>query len=231
MKRVNILIVHFTYGWTQDFIESWQLHLPHEDIIVFNNNPLPGQIVEETRGSFGNNNYINKLCQKEINFLKSKKNIKQIVNLPNLKDLKIKKLLSHGGALDFIFRWCHEHDIDQAMLLEPDCIVKGTQWINDMICLLKNNWLVGSAEMRQNQENYVMPLCPTIWSVKDVVHLMQSQKLSFEKNTSKNRNTGQDIMKEISKNNMCKSVGVLKDFIHFNDGTRILHQKSCVKLF
>jgi hypothetical protein len=231
MKRVNVVIVHFTHGWTQDLITSWKKNIPKEKIIVFNNNPIEKQIVYKTRGSFGNNNYLNKLCQKEISFLKCSDIVDQIIDLPNSTQPVTERLLTHGEALNFIFHWCDKQKIDYITLVEPDCVINGGQWLDRMVSKIHNKWLVGSGDMRVNQNNYVMPLCPTLWSVREVIKIMNDCDLSFEKNITTDANTGQSIMKEILKHNMCESIGFLKDFIHLNDGTRILHKKSCLKIF
>lgn len=231
MKIANILIVHYTYGWTQDLIESWEKYLPDRKLIVFNNNPIPDQLVEDTRGGLGNNLFINNLCQKELKYLYKKNIIDFIIDLPNQKNKKIKKLMTHGQCMDFIFNYCHKMGYEYLLHVEPDCVVHGDRWINLMLNKIKQNWLVGYGDFKENKDNFVMQMCPTLWNIQKTLNLVQEKKISFEKSIKKNMNTGQEIMKEFLYLKKCCVVNSTFDFFHFYDGTKKLHKKSKIKLF
>ena len=230
MKRANVIIIHYTYGWTQDLLESWSNHLKNEKLIVFNNNPCFEQSVNYTRGLCGKDKHVNTLCQKEIFYVNNNKFVEAVVDLPNSKHDSVQRLLTHGECLDFIFNWCKNNNFDQILHLEPDCCLSGTNWLNSMIETMKDNWVVGTGKIKFDRDDYVMPLCPTLWNVSAVVDLMSKYNVSFEKNKLLHTNTAQEIIKKCLNYKKCDTVGFVKDFIHFYDGSKMSHKNNKISL-
>lgn len=229
MNTCIIIILHYTYGWTQDCVKSLAKHLPNKKLIVFNNNPQPKQLVLKTRGFWGKSLETNMLCQKEVQFVKNNSFVTEFVEVPRSFNQEIVQLPFHGDVLDFAFRWCSNSGYDSLMHLEPDCVAHGNKWFDDMEVLLhKGNWLVGVDYMNKNGD-YVMPLCPTFWKIKPILELINSKKLTFNKYTD-TINTGQKIMRECQILGKANFVSDFSSMVHYNKGSCVLHPSINFKI-
>ena len=200
-----IMIIHYTYGWTQQCVESFFSYFPHRKMIVFNNNPFPNQEVNRTRGGTGLNPRWDNLCQEETEYVRNHPNI-TVVEVPREFNKRISQLPSHGEVLDFAFDRCQKSGYHSLLHIEPDCKINGNEWLKNMTQNLKNKWVVGNGA-----------LCPTLWDINSILEL----GMSFKKNDD-GLNTAIKIMA------LCRSQGKfgnvsIKGFIHFHKGTRKIH--------
>lgn len=207
-----IMTIHYTHGWTQQCVESFFSHFPEKEIIVFNNNPFPDQKVNKTRGGTGLNAHWIELCQKEANYVRNHPNI-IVVEMPHKPNKRIIQLPTHGEVLDFAFDWCQKKGYRSLLHIEPDCEIKGCEWLENMTCNLKDKWVSGIGEIR-TQGDSVMPLCPTLWKIESILKL----KISFKK--VKGLNTAQKIMMECQSQEKISSIPYTKEFIHFSKGSK-----------
>lgn len=198
-----IIILHYTYGWSQQFVESYKKHMSLP-LLIFNNNPFPDQTVKKTRGRWTND--ANHLCQKELEYLKNE----QIIEVPRPKDKEIKRLPYHGEVLDFAFDYCKHYA--KLLHLEPDCTILGDQWWQTM--KKQDNWVIGTGFFHTHG-SYVMKLCPTLWDVAAINNL----DCSFNKYNA-NTNTGQKIMRVCADQGKVCSVGEVADFEHHGNGSK-----------
>jgi len=211
MKLAVIMVAHYTYGWTQKCVRSWQHHFPEESLVVFNNNPFPGQVVKNTRGTNRNGliPHWNRLCQKELNYLEQMGC--QIIDVPRSTESIISKLPTHGAVLDFAFKKCSEYS--HILHIEPDCKIAGRSWLDSMISLSWDNAVVGLGRVNKGV-GAVIEMCPTLWNVKSVLEM----GTSFEKTDVPERNTGQQIMRNFLEDGGVAAVPS-KEFIHFHRGS------------
>lgn len=210
MRIATFIISHYTFGWTQECIKDFKLHLPEQTLIGVNNNPFPNQVVLKTRNFLGKDKLWNYMCQKENKFLKE--NVDIYLDMPKNKKKSIRNLPYHGDVLDYIFKWSFEK-YDKIMLIEPDCKINGRKWFDNM--MKKNEWIVGTVKPSDSHNSYVMPICPTTWLINPVLKEMNKHGISMNK-FDNDTNTGQKVM-NILKNN-CGWVNV-KDIIHLESGS------------
>lgn len=203
--------------------------MPNTKFVVFNNNPLKGQIVKKTRGFWGDSLTINSLCQKELRFVSEHPCVERIIEVPRSSDAEVNQLPFHGDVLDFVFEWGEQNNCESLLHIEPDCCIYGDSWLNDMLSEInKGNWVVGSKYV-QKDGGYVMPLCPTLWLVKPVNELRKELGLSFNK-YGPNINTAQKILRACCNRHKASYVDISPTFKHFEGGSGIKHPASTIKI-
>lgn len=228
MKSCLIMILHYTHGWTQECLESLADNMPGKELVIFNNNPRPGQIVQKTRGFWGSDALVNRWCQREAKYARSHPYVTHFVEMPRSSEPDTVRLPFHGDVLDFAFRWCLEAGYDQLMHIEPDCKAHGTKWFRDMEAKIEEgNWVVGTGYMNRTGD-YVMHLCPTYWEIKPVIGLIDDLKLTFNK-YGPSINTGQKVMRECQKLGKATHIPDPDTFFHHNGGSGTLHSSMIVK--
>src|SRR4030095_11562616 len=51
---------------------------------------------------------------------------------------------SHGSALDHARSWCVTNNIDTMVIFEPDCVVRGRAWFEDLVNAVAGGaWMAG----------------------------------------------------------------------------------------
>lgn len=210
------MVIHYTYGWTQQCVESF-LDKTDRKLIVFDNNPLPGQYYKATRRDAGASPIWNRLCQLESEYVRSLDRV-QVVKVPLSNP---KRLPSHGKSLDFAFDWCQDQGYDSVLHIEPDSVVKGSSWIKQMEKELQSHWAIAKKPImnRGVEKSIVVCLCPTMWRISEILDL----GIGFSK--QRHFNTGQKILKT------CQTAGQLatirtNEFKHFWQGTKKTHEDA-----
>lgn len=227
MDCATIIVLHYTFGWTQSFLNSVKSHMPNHKIIVFNNNPFPDQKVTVTRCECGEANNANNLCQLELNFVKKHSSVQCVIEVPRSKERRIEKLPSHGDVLEYVFDWLEEQGYTTVMHLEPDCVVSGSKWFEDMTNSMKDNWLVGTGHLRSHGD-YVTQMCPTLWSVNDINRLRFEKQLNFNKGSK--TNTGQKIMRSCCDEGKVTIVDVASTISHKKGGSKNANSSYILKM-
>lgn len=212
-----IMIIHYTYGWTQDCVQSF-LRCTDRRLIVFDNNPLPNQFYRNTRKQAGYKQIWSRLCEQESFYVRKLDRV-QVVNVP--KPENDKRMMTHGEVLEMAFRWCKSNGYNTLLHIEPDSKVSGGDWIGQMEDRIRTKWAVGQAPYINRdwgRNIIVISLCPTMWRIDEILNL----NIGFEKDGR--YNTGQKILE------ICRDKGMLdavetNQFEHLWHGSR-LHHKS-----
>lgn len=223
MRHAIVMIIHYTFGWSKDCLNSLKDFCPEKKVIVFNNNPTKFQTVQETRCQLGFDPLMNKLCQDETNFVRNHRSVSELVEVPRQINQKVKRLPYHGDVLDFITNWLNERNYDAFTHIEPDCFISGNKWLGEMIKQINQGiWVVGFGKYHKTGD-YIMPMCPTTWSIKPISNLI-NQGLSFNK-TPPSQNTGWKIMQACRDAHKLTSIDS-DDFIHYAKGSGRRHCSS-----
>lgn len=109
----------------------------------------------------------------------------------NVEIIRGERGASHGKGIDVAVTWCREHNKQFMMHLEPDCLVYGRSWFEQLwYGIGKGNWMAG---LFQHAYGPIHP-CPSLWVVdripgtfeitpkdKDVFHPKYSTFLNTKK--------------------------------------------------
>lgn len=209
MRTAYFMIIHYTYGWTQRCLRTFNEHFPEQEMFVFNNNPRQDQTVRKTRGERGENQTWQELCSVETTYAD---NHAKLLELPAKEQgQNIYQLPTHGDVLDYIFKWAKNEGCEYLWHLEPDCKIMGTQWHINM--WNARSAVTGLGQMF-NEGPYAMCICPTLWHVESVLNL----NMSFNK-VKPDINTGQSILRKFQSQGKARVVQA-QDFIHYSGGTK-----------
>jgi len=156
---VILLVSYYSYGWTKKCLESLFYFFPEHPVLIVDNTPCI------TDSEYRKNSYKNRLCSKnypltydkifevERKWFKSKKNI-QVIQTPHY--------LFHGNAVNFALKWCYFNEIKTAVHIEPDCLVGGKNWLENLLKAIDEGyWMAGGCRL----EDGVLHPTPTIWLV------------------------------------------------------------------
>ncbi len=72
---------------------------------------------------------------------------------------------SHGSGLDILADWCRGHGQEIMVAIEPDCLIEGAEWFNNLIGSIE-----AGASMASGHLLAFGPLhpCPSAWKVADI---------------------------------------------------------------
>lgn len=206
MSEANIqpIIISFlSYNKIRRCIKSFYRLFPKKEIIVFNNNPLPGS----PRWTID--------CEKEAEWLKSHKirciesPTRHIHRGSNYKfinsniQMEYYPYNNHGLALDYTVSWCKENSIESVLLLEPDCWITKTDWYYQSVEEIEKGYYVtGQAEQiiecnhlrkKEITKEYVLQMAGSIWSVNQVTESFQIYPIIDDPPIRKIIDTGQRL--------------------------------------
>jgi len=209
-KMAVVLIIHYTYIWTPRCLRSFREHFPHETLIGIDNNPLPGQKVRKTRGYCGQDSHVNSLCQKESQLLKEYSDVHVVFE--NHKGQDVERLAYHGDVLDFVFQTFTNYE--EILLIEPDCVFKGKDWLSQMRSM--EGLVIGMGRVSDDPK-YTFEVCPTLWRLQEIgTPSISMNKIEIE---GVFYNTCQLFFKSIK--NQCKTIKHNPQLTHFSSGTCI----------
>jgi GT2 family glycosyltransferase len=153
-------VSYFSYGWTQECLNSIFKFIPDCKILLIDNNPSKFDDINRKK-SFANcldsKDKIlrsHNLCELERKWFSSKSNI--IV-------LKTEKRLDHGRAINLAAKWCWDNDIPIMIHLEPDCVITGKIWIENLLNALDNNYWMASGHQYPDGSLHITP---SAWLIK-----------------------------------------------------------------
>jgi hypothetical protein len=168
IKKNSVLVTltsYYSYNWTKICVSNLIKHIPNVVILLIDNNPSP-EDDSIRRSSFLNYPYNSigrivennsmRLLQKERVWLKS---------IKNLYLIKTDNRLWHGEAMNLAMDYAKNFKFDILIHIEPDCIIYGYLWYQNLIKAIKDGaWMASGVEM---PDGCLHP-CPSAWSVKDV---------------------------------------------------------------
>ena len=144
-----VIIAYKTYPWIKVALGSFHEFFPNDTILVIDNNPNEGS------------KEWSDICRIEATWVKSYQNcLYRVSAIPQKR---------HGLAMDQAAKITREQGFTHMLHIEPDCLITGTCWFNNLTEGIRNNWMVGF-----HLKNYG-PIHPTpsMWEVKEI-------KTSFE---------------------------------------------------
>ena len=131
MKVVPALVAYFTADWIRVAITSYLHHFPDDRVLVIDNNPSRGEV-----GWLP-------LCERERYWLQSHPRVDFLANpfLPSPDD----GYAPHGLGIDAGLAWCRDHDADVLLHIEPDCVIEGRSWRENLLgAISAGAWMAGS---------------------------------------------------------------------------------------
>jgi len=124
---------------------SFRQHFPSWKVLVVDNNP-----------SEGDENW-NASHDAERRWIHSQPGVIVKKNTGHLK--------THGAAVNLAVQWCREHQVEYLLHLEPDCLITGTQWYENLCRGMDAGaWMAGS---HRKQYGPIHPT-PSLWRVSKI---------------------------------------------------------------
>ena len=151
MDVVPVLVAYHSIHWIRVAVESYLLHFPEDRLLVIDNNPGRGE-----EGWVPD-------CVRERAWLEAHPGVILVAN-PEPPDGLLRNR-THGAGLDLALQWCRRHDARVMVHLEPDCLVAGRQWRDNLLeALARGAWMAGSVRQCHGP---IHPT-PTAWLVDEV---------------------------------------------------------------
>ena len=130
MKIVPVLVAFHTAEWIQVAVESYLDAFPEDRVLVVDNNPVRGE------PGWGQD------CERERFWLAAHP---KIILVPNRAPPGRITGRTHGEALNVAVEWCRGQGADVLVHFEPDCLVTGRRWRENLLDALERGaWMAGS---------------------------------------------------------------------------------------
>ena len=161
---IVVIVSYFSYGWTQQCVDSLLNFFPECRILAVDNNP--SKYDQPMRASsFRNSRSVwpyntkkkiilnwGQFCELEREWINSHTNIATI---------QTPLRFSHGQSLNLATRYCAKEKIKKMVLIEPDCTIYGTAWLHNLLGALDQGYWMASGRMN----NKWLHPCPSAWLV------------------------------------------------------------------
>jgi hypothetical protein len=130
MDIVPMLVAYHSVHWIRVAVESYLEHFPEDRLLVVDNNPRRGE-----EGWLPE-------CAQERRWLASHPGVILLDNLDPPDGLL--KNRSHGAGIDLALGWCRRRGAQVLVHLEPDCLVTGRRWRENLLGALEGGaWMAG----------------------------------------------------------------------------------------
>jgi hypothetical protein len=180
---VVVIVLHWTYGQSQNVVQSLLKYVPEVNILAVDNNPSISDIKDnpkrwESYMTWGldwkrkdyrvSETWVRHFCDGESYWFH---------NHPKITCIKAPEFMPHGSSIDFALRWCVDNDIKKFIHIEPDCIIIGRTWYDRLIdAYVRGNWWAVVASIPGNNEKYFMDRklphpTPSICNVKKALEI------------------------------------------------------------
>jgi hypothetical protein len=151
-----VIISYRSYPWIKVGLGSFRRFFPSSPILIIDNNLDPGMqgydpLMETER------KWIRDWCSQDRH---------------NHFEKTVSPEKNHGLAMDWATQWCRDHGVRWMMHFEPDCLIDGIDWANQLLwATAKNVWMAGS-----HRKSYG-PIHPTpsIWDVRQIKSSFKEQ--------------------------------------------------------
>ena len=151
MRVVPVIVAYFTPDWIRVAITSYLHHFPDDRVLVVDNNPARGD-----------DEWI-PACERERHWLRSHPRVDYVMN--HIVPCTRYGGRPHGLGLDVALGRCRDLGADVLLHLEPDCIVSGRQWRENLLGAIGDGaWMAGSVR----QHHGPIHPCPSAWRVDRV---------------------------------------------------------------
>src|SRR5262249_35261327 len=126
-------------------------HFPEDRVLVVDNNPRRGE-VGWVPG-----------CERERHWLRAHPRVDHLAN-PSGPDGRL-GTRTHGLGVDAGVAWCRERGVDVMVHFEPDCLVEGRTWRENLVDAIgRGAWMAGSFRKAYGP---IHPT-PTAWRVDEL---------------------------------------------------------------
>lgn len=142
MNIVAVVVPYFTYRWSRIFLRTFRMHFPDMPLLVIDNNPIPGETLIRRRRHDHSTKYFS-ICGLEKELYLRDPMVTHVRNpFPASPTTK-----THGHGMDLAVDWCRRHHVEMFLHLEPDSIVTGRKWYDNMITAVKAGaWIAMSSK-------------------------------------------------------------------------------------
>jgi hypothetical protein len=155
-----VIVAYHTADWMPIAVESYLSQFPFDRILVVDNNPQPG----ETGWSA--------TCRRERQWLYSHPKLDVIYR--HAKCIGVPAQRTHGDGMDLALAWCRSRGADIMLHIEPDCLVTGRGWRENLVSAIEQGaWMAGAGRKAWG------PIHPTpsAWLVREVRTSFAEQRL------------------------------------------------------
>ena len=142
-----VLISYHTPLWIKVGLKSFHQHFPEYRVLIVDNNPDRDEPTWDPA------------CEEERAWLRQQTYVDLVKNERTDK--------THGSGLDLAVAWCRKNEIGLMLHFEPDCLVGGRQWYENLVHTIQGGaWMAGP-----NTKSYgpIHP-CPSLWRVDRIEH-------------------------------------------------------------
>jgi hypothetical protein len=141
MEVVPVMVAYHTNAWIRVGIESYLRHFPDDRVLVVNNSPPPGAYDWQPN------------CEEERYWLGAHP---QVIFMENPNPANGRGARGHGAGVDLAAAWCRANGARVMIHLEPDCLVTGTGWRDNLLRALDQGaWMAGGFRQKHG------PIHPT----------------------------------------------------------------------
>jgi hypothetical protein len=141
---VPVLVAFHSAYWVRVAVESYLETFPGERLLVVDNNPR-----RDEPGWYPH-------CEEERDWLAAHPGVRLVDNPRPPEAFLPDGRLEHGAGIDVGLEWCRAHGARVLIHLEPDCLVSGRQWRDNLVQALDAGaWMAGG--LRQSHG----PIHPT----------------------------------------------------------------------
>lgn len=144
--------------WVKVAVGSFLAHFPDQEILVVDNNPLPGDRRWEPEN------------EAERAWLAAHPNVRLLANPGPDR--------THGAGMDLALQWCRDHGVETMLHIETDCHVRGVEWYRALTAAIdRGAWMAAS---HRKSWGPLHP-CPSIWRVGEVRTSFREQDASADR--------------------------------------------------
>jgi hypothetical protein len=153
-----MMVAFHTADWLPIAVESYLEQFPHDRLLVVDNNPRPG----ETGWSVE--------CRRESRWLIEHPRIDVIRRSGAYPGAPVTQ--SHGAGIDLALEWCRSRGADVMVHFEPDCLVTGRAWRDNLLAAIEaGGWMAGAV---RKDWGPIHPT-PSAWLVREARTTFQEQ--------------------------------------------------------
>ena len=150
MNTVTVLVAYHTPAWIKVAVTSYGRVFP-DRLLVVDNNPQSGEPGWDPS------------CEAERQWLRRHPQI-DVVAGPEPR--------THGSGLNAALAWCRQHGTDVMIHIEPDCVVTGPEWRNNLLdAIRRGSWMAGAERKRYGP----IHATPSAWLVSRVQDSFDAQ--------------------------------------------------------
>lgn len=154
------MVSHFTYGWTQDCVNSLRIHCPEFPLLIVDNNPSKNDNEDRAKSytkTWHKKNYAERCEMSDIES-------KWIRSQKEITVLDTDHYMNHAESINMANQWAHKRGIEILVSIDPDCVAQGSEWVKSFVAAINNGYWLVSGDMWPSG---IARLIPCAWNVKE----------------------------------------------------------------